>query len=324
MNIKEIINNSEAEYFIPKIVNDFIRLADNGKLTKTSFIELVSKKYSYEKQILSYFAKCINKDINSLTEAINKLGIVECAFAIFNISLLEQLSKNDHESFSQMFEKGIFTAVSCYYLAKKANMRSPWKAYLSGLYSNISYFFLYKHFPDEFNDLMSNNSNSVSRMNFEWETFGVTHSDISWMIMDKAGIPDDIMEPVKVHHIKKAQTSFKKGDRKNFSPAIYLGSMLTTILYENHSLAVNFKLEIEKYFDLKIDDVDNLISNIVTDLKTKLDLLDINNTYFKGYFSLIYHSNNEMKNISLKLKEAKSELNKEKKQRLKFQKVLES
>ncbi|MDA3886049.1 MAG: diguanylate cyclase [Candidatus Delongbacteria bacterium] len=325
MDVKKIITKTLAEYFVPNVVNDFIELTNNGKLSKENFIDLISNKYSYEKQVLNYFAKCEKSDITNLSDVVDKFGIELCAFVIFNISLFEQLSKNRlKEGFIQMFEKGLFTAVASYYIAKTANIKSPWKAYLSGLYSNISYFFLYKHYPEEFDRLLSTEINSINRMNYEWETFGMTHSDISWYLLGKVGIPEDIRGPVKYHHLKTSKTNCDMKNAEDLCSSVYLGSMLTTVFYENFSLAINFKSEVQNHMNIDIALLDNLVSKIIFEFKIKLNLLDVYDFSLPGYFKLIDLFENKINELDSELIKVKDKLNKEKKQRLKFQKVLES
>ncbi|NOR45590.1 MAG: diguanylate cyclase [Candidatus Delongbacteria bacterium] len=324
MDIKNLITKTLAEYFIPKVVSDFIVLTDKSGLTKSNFIDLVTKKHSYQDQILKYFSNCKLSDINTLSEAIDKLGIEQCAFAIFNISLIDQLNKNNLEEFSEIFEKEIFTAVASYTIAKESNMRSPWKAYLAGLYSNISYFLLYKHFPKEFNNIIDPKMNSISRINFEWETFGMTHSDISWLLLGRAGIPEDIREPVKNHHIKKAQSAIGKNSTNEISLAVYFGSMMTTVFYEDYLLTSMFKKDIKTFLKLDIEQIESLVTNVITNFRKEMNLLNFENIIFPGYFKIINWFDNNLVMAAAELKEAKALLNKEKKQRLKFQKVLES
>ena len=324
MKIKQLISNTEAEYFLPKIVNDFVTLADSGKLTKTRFIDLISKKYSYKKQVLKYFSKCQRKNITSLSEAIDQLGIEECAFAIFNVSLFDHLKKNDLSEYLYMFEMQIFTAVSSYYVATEVKVRSPWKAYLAGLYSNVSYFFLKKYYPDEFKELMANMKNSIDRINYEWDTFEMTHSDISWLILGKAGIPEDIREAVKYHHTLNAVSADEDTFRTELSHSVYFGSLLTTLLFEDFSISLKFKQDLKKFLNIKEKQLDPMITELVTDFRNKLNLLDFKNSLLPGYFNIISKFSEELNELRKKLKAAKSDLNKEKKERVKSQKVLES
>jgi diguanylate cyclase (GGDEF)-like protein len=323
--LKNLITKSVADIFIPKILKEFVELANSNKMNKKSFIYLITIKYSYEKQILQYFRKCEKTEISSVESAVDKFGIELCAFVIFNISLMEKLNNNSlRDCFIRMFEKCIFTAVSSYYIAKKANLRSPWKAYLAGLYSNISYFFIYKYYPEHLQKIMSIEMNSITRMNYEWETLGMTHSDISWMILGKAGIPEDIRGPVRNHHLKRSQVVCEDKHIKETCASVYLGSMLTTVFYENFALAIDFKQEIQKHLNIQVVGLDDLFSTILLEFKIKLNLLDVYDFTIPGYFSIIELFQNTLTEKNTELKEAKQALSKEKKQRLKFQKVLES
>ncbi|MBN2789548.1 MAG: diguanylate cyclase [Candidatus Delongbacteria bacterium] len=323
--ISNLITKSVADNFIPRILKEFIELTNSKQMDKETFINLVRVKYSYENQILQYFNKCEKTKITSIEATVDKFGIELCAFIIFNISLMEKLNSNSmRDCFIQMFEKGIFTAVASYYIAKQANLRSPWKAYLAGLYSNISYFFLYMYYTDDLEHIMSIEMNSISRMNYEWEKFGMTHSDISWLILGKTGIPEDIRGPVKNHHLKRSQVSCDNENIKEICASVYLGSMLTTVFYENFSLAIEFKNEIQEHLNIEVTELDNLISTILYEFKIKLNLLDVYDFTIPGYFSIIEIFQDKLSTVENELEKISSELNKEKKQRLKFQKVLES
>jgi len=322
IDIREKIKK-DINQIMPGILVKLINSCVENDLTPDNFLLIIRSKKQYEDKILEHINRTgplISEDIN---EALETYGTEYCSSALMNILLLELSGKNDAAEISGLMEMQLFTAVSSHVIARKCKIQNPYLAYIGGLMSNISYFYLSKFYGEEFSKLTSKDKNLIKRMNYEWETFGIDHAEISYLILGSARILPEIYTPVRFHHQKSQQDSLGADNINNLSLAVYFGSLLTNLFYEDFNITVDFRKDIKSLMGIQSHQLEGMIEEIIDTFKTEAGLLGLKKFTFPGYFKVISWYETKIAMIESELEITSRKVVDLNQQNVKFQKVLE-
>lgn len=315
---------ANVSLLIPNIMVRLLNSTVEKRISKEEFLEILKSDGDlYEERIIDYINESRKRKADNLNDILDTYGTEYCSFILMNILLSEMAGENNTGEISFLLEMQLFTAVSSYMFAKKTKIAYSNLAYMSGLLSNISYFYMEKFHNTELLNLMRKEKNVIKRMNFEWETFGIDHAEISYRILGSARIMPEIYTPVRYHHQKNLQENLGSDSVKDISLSVYFGSLLTNLFYEDFNIAADFRKDIKILMGLSSNDLENIIDEIVEMFKREAKSIGLTDLLFPGYFKIIswYDTKIAMINSELDIAERKiSELNL---QNLKFQKALE-
>jgi two-component system, cell cycle response regulator len=194
---------------------------------------------------------------------------------------------------------------------------------VSGLLSYIGYIYILRYFKDEFKKIMSMDKNSIKRMNYEWETFGIDHAEISYIILESAGIIPELCIPVRNHHQKSLQESLGRDNIKNISSCLYLGSQLTSLFYEDLSSIPEFRKDIKSLTGLYSTELEDIVDEIIEFFRTESRSLGILRPSFPGYFKILSYYDTKLAMVQSELEIANKKFADINSQNFRYQKAIE-
>jgi len=322
IDIANQIKESKSQ-FLPRPMIRMIIAATEKKITTPDIFDIITSEPELEQR----FMTCINTnrafEIKTLNEAVEILGADKCTFSLMNIFISDISSVNHINDTSKILEMQIFTAVASYVIAKKTGISYPHLAYISGMLTNISYFYISAFHPEEYQKIALKDDNSIKRMTTEWELFGLDHSEISYLLLGSSRIPHEIYEPVRYHHQKTIQKTIGTNNIENLSLSLYFGSMLTNIFYEDFNLATEFRKDIKNLMNIYSDELENTVDEIIEMFKTEIRSIGVRNSNFPGYFKIISWFDTQLAMMSSDFDLTKKKMTELNSQNLKYQKALE-
>ena len=314
--IKHSQNTLLPDYFV-----DMLNSSLKG-LSKSEMISVINRMNVKEK-FLESVNSASGSNFSAADKAFDVLGREYCFIILLNLILKDLVLKKEDSVLSPVFEMQVFTASSSYFLAKICKIPNPYLAYISGLMSNISYFYTAAFHPEEFRKITEKNDNSIKRMTSEWEIFGLDHAEISYILLRSWGLNSEITEPVRYHHQKTIQRSIGQDNKENSSLCIYFGSVLTNIFYEDLNLATEFRKDIKSLMNLYSDILEDVVDESVDLLKISLKALGIRGIHFPGYFKIITRFDTQLAMINSEYDMTQRKVAELNSQNIKYQKVLE-
>ncbi len=324
-DIKDHIKKVSAN-FIPRPLVRLLNLSIDKKILPEDIISVLND----DRELSDLLIQKINpvgedSDLSSIENVLEIYGPEKCIFIILN-SFLKLLcgDKIGNKTAERLYEMQLFTACSSFIIAKDSGISYPHIAYYSGLFSNISYFYLSRHFPDKLIRIFSKDMSNVSRMTYEWESFGLDHSEISYLILGSSGINPEIYDPVRSHHQKNIIIDQDNNDTvKNIALAVYSGSMLTNIFYDDLGLATEFRKEVRSLTGLSSSRLECTVDSIIDLFKEMASLNSVTDLCFPGYFKVISWFDTKLALVRSEVQMAKKENSDLYLQNSKYQKILE-
>ncbi len=294
-----------------------------GKLDKNEFADIVHTEDWIEEKLISALRNEKVSEVVSVEDAINRIGIESCSFTLMNLLISNLAATNGRKPPSDLVEMQIFTAAASYFFAKKTSVERPERAYISGLLSNISYFYMSAHHPEELEKITEKENTLIKRMTLEWEIFGIDHSEISYLILGNSRIPSVIYEPVRYHHQKALHSSAAEGIDKGLLLSTFFGSALTNIFYEDFSLTSEFRKDIKNLTGLYAEDLDETVEDIIVFFKEKCRGSGLEKLFFPGYFRIVSWFDTHMAMLGSEFDQTRKKITELNLQNRKYQKVLE-
>lgn len=316
----EIKNTGKT--FMPAYFVDLLNSSLNG-LSQKEITNIINSRDGLKDKFLESVIKAAGTNVTTVEKAIDVLGIEYCYILLLNVILKDLVLAEPNPVLSPIFEMQLFTAASSYFLAKKCKLPDAHLAYVSGLLTNISYFYIFSSHPSEFRQIIEKNDNSIKRMTSEWEIFGLDHAEISYILLEYSGLNSEITEPVRYHHQKTIQRSIGSDNKDNYSLCLYFGSVLSNIFYEDLNLATEFRKEIKNLMNLYSDNLEDIVDGSVDFFKVCLKSLYIKDIYFPGYFKIISRFDTQIAMITSEFDMTQKKIADLNSQTIKYQKVLE-
>ncbi|MBN2857736.1 MAG: diguanylate cyclase [Candidatus Delongbacteria bacterium] len=317
-NIKE-----NARSFIPEELVELINISVERRITEEDILKLISYSDTYENSVVEFLNRNRQLKINSFKEALGIFGPEHISFVLLNILMFELTGVNEINELRDLYEMQIFTASSGYIIAKESRIQYPHLAYISGMLSNISYFYLARFHPAELKKLLSKDKNMVKRMTFEWETFGLDHAEMSYLILGSVGVLPEIYNPVRYHHQKNLQENIGADHIKDLSLALYFGSMLTNMFYEDMSIVTDFRKDIKNMMEINSRQLEKIIDGIIDNFKDTAASSGLKDLSFPGYFKVISWFDTKLSILNSQMEFANKKNQELNLQNSKYQKALE-
>ncbi|MFO7811022.1 MAG: HDOD domain-containing protein, partial [Candidatus Delongbacteria bacterium] len=286
-DIKEEIKQN-SDLLLSGVLVELVNTSVSKKISARDIIEYLNYGYSYENEFLEKINKDRQLKVETVSEAVEIFGPENCSFLLMNMLLFKTVENFLSEDVKNLFEMQLFTASASYIIAKETNIAYPHTSYSSGLLSNISYFYLARYHSEKLSSILTKNKIMVKRMTYEWETFGIDHAEMSYLILGSAGIMPEIYNPVRYHHQKNLQENIGSADTvKDVSLSLYFGSILTNMFYEDLGLVTDFKKDMKNMTGLHSRQLEKTIDNTIEHFKNSVRSTDIEELNFPGYFRVI-------------------------------------
>jgi two-component system, cell cycle response regulator len=286
IDLKEDIRSNSVK-FLPRHLVKLINSSSNKMTDEEDITEFLNSAPEFEEPLLDYINKTSLRGINSISDALNSFGSEYCLFSLINLVIERISGEKVKENIADLIEMQFFMASASYNIAKKCKISNANLAYISGILSNISYFYLNRFHENEYRNLNVSEKNAIKRMNYEWETFGIDHAEISYFILGNAGVSQDIFIPVRYHHQKNIQQNIGTDAIKDLSLCAYFASLLTNMFYEDLGIATDFRKDMRNMTGMLSNELDELISDTIELFKRNCTAAGLKKLKFPGYFKLI-------------------------------------
>jgi len=322
IDIKENIRKNLPEFISDNFIH-LVNFSAENEITSNDLEDILWSEPEYEDMMIGYINSTRYFKVSSVEEALKTFGTEYCYYILMNF-IISDMAKSDYgNDVQEMLETQLFTAVSSGIIAKKVKLSDPKLAYVSGLLSYIGYIYILRYYKDEFTKIMNMEKNIIKRMNYEWETFGIDHAEISFVILESAGIIPEICNPVRNHHQKKLQDDADSDIEKNTSHALYLGSQLTNLFYEDLSSLPEFRKDIKSMTGLNTMQLEDIVEDIIDNFKIEARSLGLTKLAFSGYFKIISLYDTRLAMVQSELEIAEKKIAEINAQNLKFKKAIE-
>ncbi|WP_020565115.1 sensor domain-containing diguanylate cyclase [Methylosarcina fibrata] len=301
---------------LPTITLKVLEIINQESATLNDLAEVIKVSPSLTTKILqvansSYFS--INGQVSSVDRAVAVLGLKAVATLALSISLLSEISKSKgSQELYQRWERSFFTAVAARLLAEKRGVPEQEECFVSGLLTDISYMFLYRHFPEEYNALMQPGISETDRLSLEMEYFGLTHAEISALLLRQARIPPLLIKPVEYHHTQHIPTKAYEPSTLLMCQVVYAAAGITALFYQDTKTGCTLKQELEEILELPPKDIDHIFVSISSKVKEVAELFGFHPDNFPSYFDILQKVNEKLVSINLSYEELLRHLKEEK------------
>lgn len=316
IDIKRQIEISESVANLPTIALKILEIVNDPDSSIQNLSDIIITSPALTTRLLkvvntSFYS--FEKEITNITQAIAIMGLNSVANIVLSVSIIDSIKEaNQNRDLNLYWEKSFFTAMAAKLLAKKSHCKHVEEAFISGLLSNISYIFILQHFPEQFNRLMITGIKEMDRMSLEWEFFGMTHAEISNLILNRSQIPPILSIPVEFHHTKKATLSAKDQNLLKLCKIAYCASQITILFYDDPSILLNLKTDIYELLNIPHKEFEHLTRDVSVKVKEISEFFGFDSLSFPTYFEILERANIELTKINLNYEELFKELKKEK------------
>lgn len=270
----------------------------------------------------SFFSR--KGEVTTLNSAISILGQKAVASIALSVSIIEGMTQDEarHE-ISAYWERSLFHAVAAKMLAERLGLRDPEEAFVAGLLSDISYIFLFRTFHEQYQALMDPQLSESGRMGLEKEMFGMTHPEMSSVLLAHYKIPDRLLKAIAAHHTDLADLGPQDGETEAFCRVAYSAAHVTHLFYQGIRGARGIKTSIESALGVPAIEMDRMLADIGAKVKELSAFFGFEAEKFPSYFDILERANEELVSINLEYEELLQRLKEEKETNERLTKKLE-
>ena len=326
IDIEKSIRESKGLPILSPMAVRIIHLMNNEDTTDSQLAEIIIKESALAIKLLKIVNSSLysfKKEITNIRTAISLLGMRSVSSIALSVLIIDSL-KNNNSIFNlaDFWEKSLFTAVTAQLLAHYSNFHLMEECFIVGLLADISYIFLNQNHNTEFKTIFQE-EDKIKQISLELEFFGITHAEISALILKKSNLPSLLWNPIKYHHTGNTDF-FKESEETNRIVSILQSAtLITDMFYDKKILDTNIKDKISK--SIKINDTvfDNLLLHIPAVVEETSVFFDIESQKIPSYITMLKRANQELIKINLSYGELVKDLKKEQERSKKLSDKLE-
>jgi len=225
--LEHILNEIEELPTLPVVSQRILELMADENASNRDIARLVENDQSLALKIMkianSAFFGSLTR-INSLEQAMVKLGMNEVRSIVLAVSVYDFFSNSDSGVFDRrrFWKHGIVCSQAAKYLDNYFRTGND-TLFISGLVHDMGKAVLDEYFHDEFLSII--NYLELKRCTFseaEKTVIGITHSHIAARLLNQWKFPDNIIHQILYHHTPWEDKNYEKG-----SILLYLADIIT-------------------------------------------------------------------------------------------------
>jgi diguanylate cyclase (GGDEF)-like protein len=286
IDLRDEIKSNPARFIPPALVK-LINGTVDRRISGGDIVNFLESMPNYTEPLISYLNYNSAQKADTVDEGITIFGAEYCLFSIINLVLTDISGDKVKDNISDLIEMQLFMAACAYSISKKCKIAYAHLSYISAMLSNVSYFYLNRFHEAEYRNLNVSEKNVIKRMNYEWETFGIDHSEISYLILGTARVTQEIYIPVRHHHQKNIQQNFGSDNTKDTSLSVYFASLITNMFYEDLGIATELRKDMKNYTGMLSNQIDEVIGEAIDAFKKHCGALGLKKLILPGYFKMI-------------------------------------
>lgn len=259
----------------------------------------------------SFFSR--KGEVTTLNSAISILGQKAVASIALSVSIIEGMTDGGaHQEISDYWERSLFHAVAAKMLAERVGLRDAEEAFVVGLLSDISYIFIFRTFHEQYLALVDPLLSESERLAMEMELFGMTHPEMSRVLLAHYRIPDRLLTAIAAHHTEVADLGSQEADLEKFCRVAYSAAHVTHLFYQGVRGARGIKAGIEHALGVPAHETDRMLADIGAKVKELSAFFGFAAEKFPSYFDILERANEELLTINLEYEELLQKLKEEK------------
>jgi HD-like signal output (HDOD) protein len=207
----KLIERSDAIPSMPQIVTRLLEITKDENFAQSEVVGLLSTDPGVTGDILKLANSPlfgVTRQISSLMHACNLLGIKRIRTLVLGRCMVDKINKNAGSAIdiSYYWRRSLATGVLAARFADKRAPKLREEAFIGGLLSDVGVIVMAQAAPAQYKAIASDYrphgpSDWVQR---EREAMGVSHADVSAMILEKWAVPEVMVDAVRCHHDPKA------------------------------------------------------------------------------------------------------------------------
>ncbi len=202
----KFIDHIEELTAMPRVAMDLMALLSNPETPVRDVVARLSLDAALAAFILRYCNSpllAVRNQINSITQAVNLIGFTKCKSLLMSYFIRNMYNISGKKYINDfLFEHSLSTAIIARELA--AHLGVPDRkeqAYLTGLLHDIGKLVLYVHDPVRYEQLIHRVDGERKTFIFlEERTYGYTHVETGYYLMNKWGFSDLLDNSLRYHH----------------------------------------------------------------------------------------------------------------------------
>jgi HD-like signal output (HDOD) protein len=213
---------------LPDVYIRLKQVIDNPDSTMADIAEIIAHEPSITARLLqlvnSSFYGLVKK-IDTITHAVNLLGIDEVHDLVLATSMVESFSgfESEHFNIYDFWFNGVYCAVTANMIACQCKGLDSQRSFVSGLLHNMGHLVMYQIIPDEtYSALQLSKEKNIELYKAEREILGFDFGQIGAELMREWYLPESLEE------ILEFQTEPDKADKFKLETAIiHIASLMT-------------------------------------------------------------------------------------------------
>ncbi len=211
--LDELIKKAADLNMMPQVARKVIDLVANENSTAAQLAEILEKDPNITTRILKISNSAfygLRREVKTIQQSIVILG-----FKSLRSLVVASSSKSLHKRFGiteqLMWDHSIGTAIGAKIIAEGFPSAVGENAFVGGLLHNVGKTIMNNEVPKAYLEVMKRvYNNRVSALTAEEEIFGYGHPEVGFLISQRWGLPADLGNLIRYHHLGKLTEEQKK------------------------------------------------------------------------------------------------------------------
>jgi len=211
-----LIEQSAAIPTMPQVVTRFIELSADPDYELDDLVEVLSSDPGITGELLRMTNSALfglARKVTSLKQAVALLGMARVRTLVLGRYLVERMQQGvelpsgyDRDYY---WRRSLTQAVLASRLAEHLAPRHRQEAFIAGLLADTGIVVLAQAMPDRYQSLLAEYTPLKGKCLFDMEVerLGVTHADVSALVLEKWKLPEVVVGAVRRHHESFTQTA---------------------------------------------------------------------------------------------------------------------
>ncbi len=268
---------------LPEVVGKIIELLSDANTPASRIAELISYDPGLSSKVLRMVnsaAYGFNRQIASIQHGIMILGFNTVRGLVLSASIFKMFEGREQErglDHRQFWEHSLGTAVAARMLGQAFKMTDVDEAFSAGMLHDIGKVVLDVYFGRDYVEVLMAARKQRIRIhglafqNTEYQTLGVSHTEIGLSLAQKWRLPVGITEVIAHHH--------RPSEAEHCQNLVYLvalANQMATVQYENSGVYSRdfFSDDVLDYFDLNDDELQQFLVLLKEDMESASELFD--------------------------------------------------
>lgn len=205
--VLDAVRRSDAIPSMPQIVTRLLEITKNPNYQQKDVINLLSTDPGVASDVLRLANSAlfgVTRKVGSLNQAVALLGMKRVRTLVVGRCMADRVNAGACSNLdsSYYWRRSVATAALSAQFADQIIPQRREEAFMSGLLSDIGVVVLSKAFPSQYGPVVESYAplKSVGLVEREQEALGVSHAEVSALVLERWMLPEDMVEAIRYHH----------------------------------------------------------------------------------------------------------------------------